>query len=122
MAQEGGGHPLLRGGTKQRKYHHGLSSSQIRSLAAICEAFIPPISPHPDLKPTPNQAVRSFYSASGSQYPIPQEVCLSPHMFYFFIMHYSHTLKILLFILRFCTNFNVIFTNFVKITLKVADD
>ncbi|KAJ0809674.1 putative long-chain-alcohol oxidase [Helianthus annuus] len=74
MAQEGGGHPLLRGGTKQRKYHHGLSSSQIRSLAAICEAFIPPISPHPDLKSNPNQAVRSFYSASGSQYPIPQEV------------------------------------------------
>ncbi|KAJ0792473.1 putative long-chain-alcohol oxidase [Helianthus annuus] len=122
MAQEGGGHPLLRGGTKQRKYHHGLSSSQIRSLAAICEAFIPPISPHPDVKPNPNQAVRSFYSASGSQYPIPQEVCLSPHMYYLFFYNalLTHPQNFT-FYPRFALILTL-FNNFVKIILKAADD
>ncbi|KAD3338376.1 hypothetical protein R6Q59_026975 [Mikania micrantha] len=67
---EDGSHPLLRGRTNQSKYIHGFSTSQIQSLAAICEAFIPPI-PSP---PNPNQSIRSFYAASGSQSPVPQEI------------------------------------------------
>lgn len=77
MSEEGrnGHHPLLRGGRRSNeKYSHGFSSSQIQSLAAICEAFIPPIVPPPN--PSPNQSVSSFYSATGSQPPVPQEVCL----------------------------------------------
>ncbi|KAF2294918.1 hypothetical protein GH714_027013 [Hevea brasiliensis] len=58
-------------------YSHGLSSSQIRSLAALCETFIPPL-PVDDLnKEIPVnklQAVRSFYKSSGSEPPIPDEV------------------------------------------------
>ncbi|KAI3682640.1 hypothetical protein L1987_82758 [Smallanthus sonchifolius] len=72
MAEEEGDHPLLSGGRKNSKYSHGLSSSQIQSLAAICEAFIPPIPPPPNSNPNPS--VRAFYSASGSQSPVPQEV------------------------------------------------
>ncbi|KAL7598027.1 hypothetical protein Lser_V15G27078 [Lactuca serriola] len=74
MSEEGGNghHPLLRGGRRSNeKYSHGFSSSQIQSLAAICEAFIPPIVPPPN--PSPNQSVCSFYSATGSQPPVPQE-------------------------------------------------
>ncbi|KAK9057390.1 hypothetical protein SSX86_022225 [Deinandra increscens subsp. villosa] len=62
-------HPSLLGGRNQ-KYIHGFSSSQIQSLAAICETFLPPIPPPPNA----NQSVRSFYSASGSQSPVPHEV------------------------------------------------
>ncbi|KAF2294912.1 hypothetical protein GH714_026983 [Hevea brasiliensis] len=63
-------------------YSHGLSSSQIRSLAALCETFIPPL-PVDDLnKEIPVnklQAVRSFYKSSGSEPPIPDEVNLYIH-------------------------------------------
>lgn len=58
-------------------YSHGLSSGQIQTLAAMCEAFVPPL-PADDLsKEIPVdklQAVRSFYRASGSEPPIPDEV------------------------------------------------
>ncbi|XP_076960995.1 long-chain-alcohol oxidase FAO2-like [Bidens hawaiensis] len=63
-------HPLLRGGRIHRKYFHGFSSSQIQSLASICETFIPSIPPPPNT----NQPVRAFYAASGSQPPVPHEV------------------------------------------------
>ncbi|KVI03879.1 hypothetical protein Ccrd_017835, partial [Cynara cardunculus var. scolymus] len=59
------------------KYTHGFSSSQIQSLAAISEAFIPPIPVPSNPTPSPNHnqsAVNFFYSASGSQHPVPQEV------------------------------------------------
>nr|XP_043611477.1 long-chain-alcohol oxidase FAO2-like [Erigeron canadensis] len=66
-------HPLLRGGRRSGyKYTHGFSSSQIKSLAAICEAFIPPVPLPPNSNS--NDAIRSFYAASGSQHPTPQEV------------------------------------------------
>ncbi|KAI3787843.1 hypothetical protein L2E82_00305 [Cichorium intybus] len=74
MAKEGrsGHHPLLRGGRRSDKYSHGFSYSQIQSLAAICETFIPPIAPPPNS--SPNQSLCSFYSATGSHPPFPQEI------------------------------------------------
>lgn len=66
-------HPKLSGRrTSDYKYNHGFSSSQIQSLSAMCQAFIPPISP--PTNPKPNEAISSFYASSGSQFPIPQEV------------------------------------------------
>ncbi|PWA51425.1 long-chain-alcohol oxidase FAO2 [Artemisia annua] len=66
-------HPLLSGGRRSdSKYSHGFSNSQILSLTAMCEAFIPPISlPEND---NVDRFTRSFYAASGSQFPVPQEV------------------------------------------------
>ncbi|CAI0386170.1 unnamed protein product [Linum tenue] len=58
-------------------YSHGLSSGQIRSLSAICEAFIPPLTPPDQSQEVPvdrQQALVSFYGASGSHPPIPDEV------------------------------------------------
>ncbi|KAJ4726933.1 Long-chain-alcohol oxidase [Melia azedarach] len=69
------GHPLLRGGRRVSGYSHGFSSAQIRSLAAICETLIPPLTPETISKEySDNQAILSFYKASGSQPPIPDEV------------------------------------------------
>lgn len=68
-------------------YSHGLSSGQIQTLAAMCEAFVPPL-PADDLsKEIPVdklQAVRSFYRASGSEPPIPDEVNLAFNLALFF--------------------------------------
>lgn len=68
-------HPLLRGG-KSNSYTHGFSVSQIQTLSAICEAFIPPLQPNAiNIQNPPNQQfLHSFYQLSGSQYPIPDEV------------------------------------------------
>ncbi|XP_071742478.1 long-chain-alcohol oxidase FAO2 [Rutidosis leptorrhynchoides] len=67
-------HPLLSGRprTRDQKYTHGFSSSQIQSLAAICHTFIPPI--HPPSNINTNKSLDDFYAASGSQAPVPQEV------------------------------------------------
>ncbi|KAJ7979827.1 Long-chain-alcohol oxidase [Quillaja saponaria] len=71
-------HPLLRSGGKggERKYRYGLSSGEMESLASICETLLPPL-PLDSLKKKkdqPSQAVQSFWSASGSQSPVPNEV------------------------------------------------
>ncbi|XP_042517050.1 long-chain-alcohol oxidase FAO2-like [Macadamia integrifolia] len=72
-------HPLLRGGRRVESFSHGLSSSQMESLSAICETYIPPIPSedplHVGSKEVPSsKAVQSFFNASGSQKPIPDEV------------------------------------------------
>ncbi|KAJ7954681.1 Long-chain-alcohol oxidase [Quillaja saponaria] len=69
-------HPLLRGRRRgERKYKHGFSSGEMESLASICEAVLPPL-PLDSLKTKEVQsskAVQSFWTTSGSQYPIPDE-------------------------------------------------
>ncbi|XP_042514264.1 long-chain-alcohol oxidase FAO2 [Macadamia integrifolia] len=72
-------HPLLRGGRRIESYSHGLSSSQMESLTAICETFIPSIPSedphHVGSKEVPStHSVQSFFNASASQKPIPDEV------------------------------------------------
>ncbi|CAN1270322.1 Long-chain-alcohol oxidase FAO2 [Linum perenne] len=85
MAEETECHTLLRGGSRRRNgssssYSHGLGSGQIQSLSAICEAFVPPLTfPEDDSSNVRQQqqqkeAVVSFYGASGSDSPIPDEV------------------------------------------------
>lgn len=64
------GHPMLRGG-RRTSQSHGFSASQIKSLAAICDAFIPSVLPTKDLQ---DPEVESFYRLSGSQNGIPEQV------------------------------------------------
>ncbi|KAF6156213.1 hypothetical protein GIB67_030216 [Kingdonia uniflora] len=63
-------HPLLRGGRRETSYSHGFSSFEMQSLAAICETLLPPL----PLEKTHSKAQESFYLASGSQKPVPDEV------------------------------------------------
>lgn len=71
--EEGHGHPLLRGGWRKGSYSHGFSSSQIQALASICETLIPPLHLESISKENPPEALYSFYNASGSQFPVPDE-------------------------------------------------
>lgn len=71
-------HPLLRGGRREGSYSHGFSSSEIQSLSSICGTFIPSV----PMESTyiagkgdpPSKTLESYYLASGSQHPIPDEV------------------------------------------------
>ncbi|KAK9288729.1 hypothetical protein L1049_017193 [Liquidambar formosana] len=67
-------HPLLRGGRTQSKYSHGFTSTEMDSLAAICETLLPPLPPISLEKDQPTKAEQTFYKTSGSQCPIPDEV------------------------------------------------
>ena len=73
------GHPLLRGGGRgESKYSHGWTTAEMQSLASICEALLPPLTLN-SLEgkiDQPTEAVQSFYKASGSQFPIPDEVII----------------------------------------------
>ncbi|XP_038888257.1 long-chain-alcohol oxidase FAO2-like [Benincasa hispida] len=63
-------HPLLR--KRRTELNHGFSSSQMEAMAAFCEALIPSL---PLSKETPlDQSLISFYQASASEPPIPDEV------------------------------------------------
>ncbi|CAK7349311.1 unnamed protein product [Dovyalis caffra] len=79
MEQRQDCHPLLRGGKRVSNdaYSHGFSSGQIESLAAMCETIIPPLSVPAFSEEIPvekHQAIQSFYKASGSHSPLPDEV------------------------------------------------
>ncbi|KAK4356991.1 hypothetical protein RND71_022601 [Anisodus tanguticus] len=65
-------HPLLRGGRRETKYTHGFSSSEMETLTTICETLIPPL-PQNSLKKN-SKKIQYLHRASGSQYPIPDEV------------------------------------------------
>ena len=68
-------HPLLRGGRRERGYSHGLTSTQMKEMAAICEALLPPPPLDSINKENPeNHAFVSFYGACGSNQPFPDEV------------------------------------------------
>ncbi|KAI9119103.1 hypothetical protein K1719_009778 [Acacia pycnantha] len=64
-------HPLLSGERNEGGYKHALSSSQMQVLAAITEAFLPPITDHDHASQSPS--LQSFYRTSGSQAPLPNE-------------------------------------------------
>ncbi|XP_004493801.1 long-chain-alcohol oxidase FAO2 [Cicer arietinum] len=73
-------HPLLRGGRKTEKgYSHGLSTSQMHVMASICDTLFPslPLNKHI----SQNQILSSFYSASGSHFPFPDEAAESLMLF-----------------------------------------
>ncbi|KAB5564039.1 hypothetical protein DKX38_004093 [Salix brachista] len=71
-------HPLLSGvRNRANKYKHGLSSAEMESLSSLCETILPSVSPIPELDGQQNQptkAVQAFYTASGSQTPMPDEM------------------------------------------------
>ena len=68
-------HPLLRGGRREKGYSHGLTSSQMKEMAAICEALLPPSPLDSINKENPeNHTIVSFHEASGSNHPFPDEV------------------------------------------------
>ncbi|XP_075488590.1 long-chain-alcohol oxidase FAO1-like [Primulina tabacum] len=66
-------HPLLRGGTREAKYSHGLPPSEMETLASICEILVPPL--HNSPQDGSNPDIQSFFKySSGAQYPVPDEV------------------------------------------------
>ncbi|KMZ74821.1 Long-chain fatty alcohol oxidase [Zostera marina] len=71
-------HPLLRkGGGGDSK--HGFSSSQMESVASICEAFIPSLPPPPpstngSIDGRKEKTIKDFYRMSGSDHPLPDQV------------------------------------------------
>lgn len=71
-------HPLLKGGRREGKYTHGLTSSDMETLASICEVFLPPIQQNSvhDIKieGQTDEQIQSFLKASGSENLVPDEV------------------------------------------------
>ncbi|KAL0376811.1 UNVERIFIED_CONTAM: Long-chain-alcohol oxidase FAO1 [Sesamum calycinum] len=71
-------HPLLRGGRRETKFSHGFSASELEILTSICEVLLPPIplmnSQESSTKNDVDQSYEAFCNASGSQYPVPDEV------------------------------------------------
>nr|WNH14714.1 alcohol oxidase 1 [Arctium lappa] len=63
-------HPLLRGGRDSDDNNNGcFSSSDIETLSSICQVILPSIPFNSN-----SESIRSFYTASASQYPIPNKV------------------------------------------------
>ncbi|KAL5997094.1 hypothetical protein ACLOJK_008022 [Asimina triloba] len=71
-----GPHPLLIGVRRQGNYTHGFSSTEIQVLSAICGAFIPSLSvvENGKEKRKASKEIEAFFLASGSQYPLPDEI------------------------------------------------
>lgn len=73
-------HPLLRGGGGAGKGpSHGFSKAQVKALAAMCEALIPPLEVEELSIPggredPPSKSLQAFYRASGADPPLPDEV------------------------------------------------
>lgn len=71
-------HPLLKGGRRETKYSHGFSSSDMETLASICEVLIPPLTLNSlddmGISGQAKEKVQSFLEASGSQNLVPDEV------------------------------------------------
>ncbi|KAJ4838227.1 long chain fatty acid oxidase [Turnera subulata] len=71
-------HPLLRGGRREGKYSHGFTKAEMESLASICEAVLPPLPPNSlqseGKEDQPCKPLQDFCAASGSQFPVPDEV------------------------------------------------
>ncbi|KAJ0970445.1 hypothetical protein J5N97_023322 [Dioscorea zingiberensis] len=63
---------------EKKGYSHGFSASQIQSLSAICEAFIPSLPMATSIGReedfSMNSTLQAFFLASASQPPIPDEV------------------------------------------------
>ncbi|WOL16746.1 long-chain-alcohol oxidase FAO2 [Canna indica] len=86
--RKAGGHPLLLGGRKGEK-GHGFSAEQMRALAALCEAYIPPVAMDEkddaaghlsggkeiaEVDQNRCKAREAFFLASGSDAPLPDEM------------------------------------------------
>jgi long-chain-alcohol oxidase len=74
------GHPLLRGKRREKKeYNHGLSEREMQALSAMCGAVIPSVPIEKIHEATgsrgpPSKTVETFYLASASEFPVPDEV------------------------------------------------
>ncbi|GAU43435.1 hypothetical protein TSUD_334980 [Trifolium subterraneum] len=65
-------HPLLRGGRRKEKgYNHGLSTTQMHVMATICDTLFPSLPLNKEN--SQDEVLSSFYSTSGSQFPLPDE-------------------------------------------------
>jgi hypothetical protein len=92
------GHPLLRGKRREKKeYSHGLSEREMQALSAMCGAVIPSVPIEKIHEATgrgapPSKTVESFYLASASEFPVPDEVlslslsCSLDFLFYLFFV------------------------------------
>lgn len=71
-------HSLLKGGRRESKYTHGLTPSDMETLASICEVFLPPIQQNSlhgiEIEGQTNEHIHSFFKASGSENLVPEEV------------------------------------------------
>ncbi|XP_054804990.1 long-chain-alcohol oxidase FAO1-like [Prosopis cineraria] len=74
MRRESSCHPLLRGGRGERKYRHGFSEGEMKSLGSICEVVLPSLPLEALRTQTRSKPLSSFWSSSASRFPIPHEV------------------------------------------------
>ncbi|CAI9271258.1 unnamed protein product [Lactuca saligna] len=73
---EGECHPLLRGGRTEEYQTKSFSSSEMDTLSSLCDVILQPL-PSNSLDDNDNkveESIRSFSTASGSQYSVPTKV------------------------------------------------
>ncbi|KAI3723483.1 hypothetical protein L2E82_35094 [Cichorium intybus] len=69
-------HPLLRGGRDEEYKTKSFSSSELEALSSLCDVVLQPL-PLNSLDDHGNKAeesIRSFVTASGSRYPVPNKI------------------------------------------------